>query len=221
MAEDLRAGRAKPWLRGRRWGKRSEGLRRSEEDGVGAPSGRAKPWLRGRPIEVLLQGGDDASGMASMIAGLVEENVRDFSSRALAARLARGSLVLEASDRQMAVSVSFHPGRVTVTDGQIPRAPVVAGEWLDMAKLCSGQASMVGAVLHRQARIRMGKGLATLPAAAFALTVPRSFYEEHEKAGGADIAERGHGRRAVISAGAGVSVLGVALFIAWRRCRRT
>ncbi len=196
-----------------------------------AADGQQHSGAAGMHPEVVLVDGDDASGLAAMIAGLLEENVKEFRSRAAAARLARGRIVLEASDRGMAVTLSFGPGRVLVSDGAAGGAPVVAGDWLAMAKLCSGQASMVGAVLHGQARVRGRKGLAALPAATFALTVPRSFYEEREGGGGS--ASRGgaaadgaaaptrwalDAQRAAW-AGAGVSVAAVAVVVCVRRAR--
>lgn len=197
-----------------------------------AADGQQHSGAAGGHPEVVLVDGDDASGLAAMIAGLLEENVKAFRSRAAAARLARGRIVLEASDRGMAVTLSFGPGRVLVSDGAAGGAPVVAGDWLAMAKLCSGQASMIGAVVHGQARVRGHKGLAALPAATFALTVPRSFYEERE--GGGSRASRGGAAadgaapserwapdtQRAAWAGFGVSVAAAAVVVYVRRARR-
>lgn len=190
---------------------------------------------------VVLADGDGASGFAAMLAQLVEENVGDFRSRAFAARIARGSLVVEASDRGMAVTLSFGEGRVVVRDGAATGAPVVAGEWLDMAKLCSGQGSVVGAVMHGRARLRGRSGLVALPAAITALTVPRSFYRRGGPdqavavggcAGAGTGARVGAGtswraafswnrRRARLCAGTGSSVVVAAVAVcAWRRGSR-
>jgi cytochrome c oxidase assembly protein subunit 15 len=138
----------------------------------------ARPGARGAAAPVVIvPGGEDASGMATMIGGLLADNVRDFPSRARAARLARGAVVLQATDRGIAVTLSFGRGEVAVTDGATPGVAVIAGAWLDMAQLCSGQGSFAGALVRRQVRIRRGHGMAVLPVAALALSVPRSFYE--------------------------------------------
>lgn len=131
---------------------------------------------------VIVQGGEEASGMARMIAGLLEDNMRDFPSRRRAAGAARGAVVLEAADRGIAVTVLFGRGEVIVADGAAPRAPVVAGDWLDLAQLCSGQGSFAGALVHRQVRVRWGRSMWMLPAVTVALSVPRSFYEPDESA---------------------------------------
>ena len=71
----------------------------------------ARPGARGAAAPVVVvPGGEDASGMATMIAGLLADNVRDFPSRARAARLARGAVVLQATDRGFAVTLSFGRG---------------------------------------------------------------------------------------------------------------
>jgi hypothetical protein len=130
---------------------------------------------------VTLVAGDDASGLASMLASLLQDNLRDFRSRSLVARFTRGDVVLLASDRNLAVTLSFRPGEILVEDGAAPGAPVLAGEWLDMAKLCSGQRSPITAVTSGELRVTPGRRMSAVAGAGFALSVPKSFYEENRE----------------------------------------
>lgn len=131
-----------------------------------------------RAPEVLLAPGDEASGMASMLSGLLTENLRDFRTRAWVAGRLRGEVVLSASDRGFSVTISFRPGVVEVTDGVADAAPVISGPWLTMAKLCSGQVSPLRAWRDDELRIERWRGVAKAAAAGFVLSVPASFYGE-------------------------------------------
>jgi hypothetical protein len=128
---------------------------------------------------VRLAAGDSASGLACMLASLLQDNLRDFRTRSLVARFTRGDVVLLASDRDIAVTLSFRPGEILIEDGAVPGAPVLAGEWLDMAKLCSGQRSPIAAVTSRELRVTPGRGMLAAAGAGLALSVPKSFYEEN------------------------------------------
>lgn len=129
-------------------------------------------------IAVELAAGDDASGLACMLATLLEDNLRDFRSRSLAARLTRGDVVLLASDRDVAVTLSFRPGEILVEEGGTPGAAVLSGAWLDLARVCSGQRSPVAALVARELRVARGRGIRAAAGAGLALSVPKSFYEE-------------------------------------------
>ena len=127
---------------------------------------------------VRLAAGDSASGLACMLASLLHDNLRDFRSRSLVARFTRGDVVLRATDRDIAVTLSFRPGEILIGDGAVPGAPVLAGEWLDLAKLCSGQRSPIAAVASGELRVTSGRGMLAAAGAGLALSVPKSFYEE-------------------------------------------
>ena len=129
-------------------------------------------------VAVELAAGNEASGLACMLASLLEDNVRDFRSRSLAARLTRGDVVLLASDRGVAVTLSFRPGEILVEQGAVPGAPVLAGKWLDLTKVCSGQRSPIAAIAARELRVTTGRGMRVAAGAGVALSVPRSFYED-------------------------------------------
>jgi hypothetical protein len=113
-----------------------------------------------------------------MLASLLADNLRDFRSRSLVARFTRGDVVLLASDRDIAVTLSFRPGEIVIGDGAAPGAPVLAGEWLDLAKLCSGQRSPIAAVTSGELRVTPGRNMWAAAGAGLALSVPKSFYEE-------------------------------------------
>ena len=155
-----------------------------------------------RPV-VTLAAGDEASGLASMVASLVDDNLRDFRSRAVAARLTRGDVVLSANDRDIAVTLSFGPGEVVITEGMRPGAPMLAGDWLALAKLCSGQRSPVLAVTSGDLRVTPGRSMSAIAGAGIVLSVPRSYYGD-----GTDVS-RG-ARRLAIAALAASAVTGTA-----------
>jgi len=160
---------------------------------------------------VVVPAGDEASGLATMLADLLRDNMKDFPGRGRAAGLARGSVVMRASDRDASVTLSFRGGEVVVTDGVTSGAPVVQGAWLDLAKLCSGQISPVRAVVRRQLKITpAAHGLTALAGASYALSVPPSFYGDEEA-----VAKR----KQQVQITMGVT-LGAVAAIAWSRHRR-
>ena len=125
--------------------------------------------------------GDDASGMAMMLGGLLEENLRDYPGRARVTRLARGDIVLTASDRDVSVTLSLKGNEVVVANGTTEGAAVLAGPWLEMAKLCSGQANPFTAVARRELTIEFGGRLDAMAAAGYALSIPSSFYQDDDE----------------------------------------
>lgn len=127
---------------------------------------------------VILRDGDDASGMATMIAELLTDNLRDFPARARVAARTRGALVLHADDRDVAITLSFEPDRIEIADGGLPGAPTMAGSWLAMSAVCSGRTAPLRAVVRRDIRIRRGRAMWTVPMAGFVLSVPASFYDD-------------------------------------------
>lgn len=167
-----------------------------------------------RAPEVVLADGDEASGLASMLAGVLSDNLRDYPARARVASIARGDVVLTASDRDVSVTLRFGPGRVVIENGGTRGAPVLAGPWLEMAKLCSGQGSPVAALRDRTVKVTPGRSPAALAAAVYALTVPASFYDDDEERAAREERRRRATRIAVLVAV--LLLLGVAL----RRRRR-
>lgn len=161
--------------------------------------------------EVVLPAGDEASGLATMLADLLRDNMKDYPGRARVAALARGAVVMTASDRDISVTLSFRGREVVVTDGTASGAPVIAGPWLEMAKLCSGQLSPVKAVAQKQLVITpSAHGLTALAGAGYALSIPPSFYGDEEA-----VAKRRRQTQVTIAV-----VVGVVVLIAWRRHRR-
>ena len=136
-----------------------------------------------------------------MLASLLEDNLRDFPTRALAARLARGDVVLLASDRDMAVTLSFRSDEIVVDEGALTGVATLAGAWLDLARLCSGQRSAFASMRSGDLRITPGRGMRAAAGAGLALSVPRSFYDEDQG--------RGRRRRTLMA----LAVLGTVLLV--------
>ncbi len=165
------------------------------------------------PPEVVLADGDEASGMATMLGGLLEENLRDYRGRARVAGLARGDVVLTASDRDISVTVSFRGDEVVVSNGPAEGAAALAGPWLEMAKLCSGQVNPVRALARRELTVEPHGRLDAVAAAGYVLSVPVSFYGDPEA-----LAALGRRRR---RAAVAVVAVGAVLVVRARRRRRS
>ncbi len=166
---------------------------------------------------VLLVDGDDASGMAIMLADLLEANLREFPGRRRVAAVARGEVVFEAADRGIAVTLTFVPGAVEVRNGSAPGVSVVAAPWLSMAQICSGSVSPWAAWRCGDLTVSGMRHAPAIAAASFALSVPQSFYEaaEGRAAGGqAELARRSW------KPFAGVAVTVVVVCVLRRRGRR-
>lgn len=157
------------------------------------------------PPSVVLRDGDDASGMAYMLGGLLEDNLHDFPSRARVARVLRGPVVMTASDRDMSVTIEFMRGQIELRDGADVGATVISGPWLAMTKLCSGQKSPVAAFREGDVRITRYRGAPIAAGAGFVLSVPTSFYEEElaRREGPRVEGPRGNGPRGDIAGGIG------------------
>lgn len=121
---------------------------------------------------ISIPAGDDASGLAEMVASLLEANVADSRSRAAVARLARGALVLTTTDRDVSVTLTFHGGDVVVTDGVSEGAPSLAGPWLELAHVCSGTRSPFPAIAHGDLRVAPGHRPDLVAMAGYILAAP-------------------------------------------------
>lgn len=130
--------------------------------------------------EVVVDDGDDASGMATMLADLLRDNLSDFPGRARVAALTRGSLVLTASDQDMSITISFDRGRIEVADGAMPGAPGMAGPWLAMSRVCSGRTSPLRALVDRELTLGVGRRIWVVASGGYVLSVPASFYGDKE-----------------------------------------
>lgn len=126
---------------------------------------------------VVLSDGDESSGLATMLAELLEANLRDFRGRRRVATLVRGDVVLTAADRAMSVTLSFGPDVIAVRDGAEPGAAEVAAPWLSMARVCSGTVSPFTAWRAGELEVHRLRGTPIIAGASFVLSVPRSFYD--------------------------------------------
>lgn len=127
---------------------------------------------------VQLAAGDEASGMASMLGELLADNLRDFPARARVARLVRGPVVMTAADHNRSITVRFAGKVITIEEGATPGAPCMAGQWLDLAKVCSGGLSPFQAVKERKVQVQNLARADLLAAAGFVMSVPASYYGE-------------------------------------------
>jgi hypothetical protein len=152
-----------------------------------------------------------------MVASLLGDNVRDFRSRAAAAWCTRGDVVLKASDNDMAITLSFRPGEVTVEEGPRPGTIVLAGEWLRMAELCSGRRSLLGVLRSGDLHVQRGHGLRAAVGAGMALSVPRSFYRQVDRPQQGDSRWRRHPAGAVVTV---LALTAVAILRCTGRTRR-
>ncbi len=118
--------------------------------------------------------------MAAMVADLIEANMAGSPRRARAVSGTQGNVVLSADDRGLSVTVSFHRERVSVVGSSLGDAPVLAGSWMDMARVCSGRCSPARLVLRRRLRVRLRRPLRPLLVAAYVLKVPRSTYSKEK-----------------------------------------
>lgn len=162
--------------------------------------------MNDRQLDIVLRDGDDASGMAVLLAELLQSNVADFPGRALVAARTRGSLVLTASDRDLSITLDFGPGRIEVADGAQPGAPAMAGPWLAMSRVCSGRISPLRALRDRELTLRRGRRIWVVPAGGFVLSVPASFYDDAD----ADAVRR---RRLVTLGAVGLAVVAVSAVV--------
>lgn len=128
-----------------------------------------------------------------MVADLIQANLADSPRRARSARKARGGVVLRAADRDLAVTVHFAGDEVVVSGDADPTVvTILSGTWLDMAEVCSGQRSPLGAVVRKRLKVARGGRARLLARAAFVLKAPSAAF------GGVRSSRRGSSRKAAM-----------------------
>lgn len=127
---------------------------------------------------VVLPDGEQASELAAVVGGLMEENLRDFPSRQRVAARMRGAVVLTASDRDASVTLRFGPGVIEVLDGTEPGAPTISGPWLTLTQTCSGKQSPLQAWRRGELRVQNHLNASLAAVVLFVLSMPASFYGE-------------------------------------------
>ena len=89
-----------------------------------AERGAAGP-AEGEPAPVAVHvAGDEPSGLAEMIAGLIEAGVATDAGRARLLASTRGAAQIDVPDAGVTVGLKFVPGALTVTSGPVPGADV-------------------------------------------------------------------------------------------------
>jgi hypothetical protein len=128
---------------------------------------------------VTVEGGEQASGLAAMVADLLRQNLADSRARAMVASTTRGDVGLTASDHDLSVTVSFLGPSLRVADradgacaGTGTAVPRMAGEWLELAHVCSGQHSPFASWRAGGVSIEPHGHPGRLAAAGFVLSAP-------------------------------------------------
>lgn len=129
----------------------------------------------GQP-NVRLEAGDDASGFATMIGDLIADNLRDYAGRRRVARLAKGDVVLSATDKTAEITISFLGDEIVVREGAVPGGSLLAGPWVEMAKLCSGRLNPVRALASGALNVEVRNQPALITATGYVMSVPPSYY---------------------------------------------
>ncbi len=119
--------------------------------------------------------------MATMLGDLLADNLRDYPGRARVARLARGPVVMTASDHDRSITVHFSGDEIAIAEGSVEDAARMVGPWLDLAQLCSGQLSPLQAVRSRRLQLHHVRRVDLLAAAGYVLSVPASYYGDTPK----------------------------------------
>lgn len=138
-----------------------------------AQSGTGRPH---RVASIRLGAADDASGMAVMLAEVLADNMADYRGRARIARVVRGPVVMSAADHDRSVTVRFTGAEIVIEEGASPGAPVLAGQWSDLAQLCSGRLGPWQAVRSGKLAISTLRRPDLVAAAGYVLSVPASYY---------------------------------------------
>lgn len=128
-------------------------------------------------VVVTLPKGDDSSGMAVMFADYLESNFRDFPSKQKIVRRLRNPIVLRANDRDVAITLRFARGLVSVEDGAAEGAPEIAGPFFVLTKVASSQ-SIPPEDLKKLEMTGMKKHPLHIALCAALLRTPSSFYRE-------------------------------------------
>ena len=128
--------------------------------------------------EVVVVGDGEAQGMAEMVRGLIGANLEDSPMRARLTSMVHGSVVLEASDRGLSVTLSFMGNVIEVRPFAMSGVSCLRGPWLEMTKVCSGRESPLRAIANRDLKAILLRPHLVLFVAAFAMKVPRSTYRD-------------------------------------------
>lgn len=111
-----------------------------------------------------------------MLGELLADNLRDYPARARVARVLHGSVVMTAADKDRSVTVRFGGPTIVVDEGAVAGAPSVAGEWLDLAQLCSGRLPPLRAVRSRRLQVSGFARPDLLAGVGYVMSVPASYY---------------------------------------------
>ncbi len=129
------------------------------------------------PVEVEAEG--EAAGMAAMVGDLIEANLDGSRARAWVARRVHGRVLLEASDRDLGVTVCFDGQRISVLARREPGIlPAMRGPWLAMTRVCSGLVSPLQALRREDVKLGLSTPLTALVATALVMKVPRGVYRD-------------------------------------------
>jgi hypothetical protein len=109
------------------------------------------------PIPVVLDGAEEASGLAEMVQQFLEQVLAESPRKARRARRLSGAAVLRsAEDEDVAVRIRFAGDRIELSDGAAigSRDATITADFLTIAHLTSGQESPFRLLADRRLRAR-------------------------------------------------------------------
>ncbi len=96
--------------------------------------------------EVIVEAGEDASGLAMLIAGVLEENLKDPKRDRKAARF-RARAVIELTDMDIAVTLIFEEGTIRIVEGKDDAYDLYLGaDYLTLADVTARRISAMKAM---------------------------------------------------------------------------
>ena len=118
----------------------------------------AEEGALGGSIPVVLENGEEASGLADMLRQFIEQSLADSPRKRRQARVLRGEAEFRAAeDEDVCVHILFRGDRIELRDASgagAPGAAAITADFLTIAHLTSGQESPFALLVRRKLRAR-------------------------------------------------------------------
>lgn len=106
-------------------------------------------------VHVWLANGEKSSGLGLMTKQYLEQTLADDAEKRLQATRLRGSLALEATDSDTAITIDFRGGEIWIRDGVAESVDAYVGAPFPLLlDLLGGRANPVAAAMRRRVRVR-------------------------------------------------------------------